>query len=175
MAPGGRFVRGASQVSRAFFILMLLGYIAGIAVAAARQDAMASDPETPPDPKPFVGTWKASFQGQPLVVLTLKVDGKALSGRMNNFDLFFDKDGNLNSNTHIDIGDAPLLNIHFKSGAIVFTVIEKDQYHPATEWKFAPINEHEGDLTPLLEHDEDSAPGLVAKPIRLTREKPKDR
>jgi hypothetical protein len=159
------------KIWRAIFVVAVL--CCASAVSAERQNTAASDRETPPDPKPFLGTWKASFQGQPLVVLTLKEEKGTLDGRMNNFDLFFDKDGSLNSNTHIDVGDAPLLNIRFKSGAIVFTVIEKDQYHPASEWKFAPINDHEGDLTPMLEHNEDSPPGLVAKPIRLTREKPK--
>ena len=113
------------------------------------------------------------MEGKPLAILILNEQDGKLRGTMNDFDLFFDKDGNLTERSHIDSGDAPLLDVRFKSGALFFTVIEKDQYRPATEWKFTPLNAHEGELTPLLEHQEDAPPGLVAKPIRMVREKPK--
>jgi hypothetical protein len=140
------------------------------AVMGARQTA-AADADNPPDPKSFVGTWTAKFEGQPLAKLILSEKNGKLSGSLNDFDLEFDKDGNLADGTHADVGDAPLLNIHFKSGTLFFTVIEKDQYRPASEWKFVPLNADEGELTPLLEHREDVPKDLVAKPIRLHRAK----
>ncbi|HXQ26065.1 MAG TPA: hypothetical protein VN822_06640 [Candidatus Acidoferrales bacterium] len=137
--------------------------------ASAGQSA-AQTADTQPDLKPFVGTWKANFQGQLLAVLILKEQDGKLKGTLNDFDLTFDKDGNLADGTHIDFGDAPLLNVHFKSGALFFSAIEKDQYRPATEWKFVPVNSQEGELTPLLDNQLDKPKDLVAKPIRMVRE-----
>lgn len=129
--------------------------------------------ENPPDLKTFVGTWKATFHGQPLATLILKEQDGKLRGTMNDFDLFFDKEGNLTDDTHVDFGDAQLLNVRFKSGALFFTVIEKDQYRPPSQWKFLPLNAQEGELTPLLDHQENVPPEVVAKPIRMSREKTK--
>ena len=137
-------------------------------VSAGQAGAQAADAQ--PDLKAFVGTWKANFQGELLAILILKERGGKLSGTLNDFDLAFDKDGNLADGTHIDFGDAPLLNVHFKGGALYFTAIEKDQYRPATEWKFVPVSAREGELTPLLDNQLDKPKDMVVKPIRMVRE-----
>jgi hypothetical protein len=141
---------------------------AALPSVARQADKQASD--TQPDLKAFVGTWKASYQGQVFATLVLKQERGTLSGTLNNFDLSVDKEGNLIDGTHQDDGDAPLLNVHFKSGALYFIVLEKDQYRSGMNWKFRPINAHEGELSPVLDHQEDVPKDWVVKPIRMTRE-----
>jgi hypothetical protein len=62
-----------------------------------------------------------------------------------------------------------LLNVHFKSGALYFVVLEKDQYSAGMNWKFAPLNVEEGTLAPLLELQDNIPPNVVIKPIHLLR------
>jgi hypothetical protein len=129
--------------------------------------------ENPPDLKAFVGTWKGSFQGKVFAILILKEHAGKLSGTLNNFDLGVDKDGNLTDDTHADTGDAPLLNARFKDGALLFLVLEKDQYRGGTQWKFVPKTGDQGELTRLADEDAEAPAGQVVKPIRMVREHPK--
>ena len=135
---------------------------------ALQGDKPATD--TVPDLKAFVGTWKASYKGDIFATLVLKQERGTLEGTLNNFDLSVDKEGNLIDGTHKDDGDAPLLNVHFKSGALYFIVLEKDQYREGMNWKFVPLDAHQGELTPLLALQEDVPKNLVIKPIRMVRE-----
>ncbi len=167
---------GAVRV-RAFSLgsLLLLAVASSALLASpnfARQDGKHAD-ETQPDLKAFVGTWKAAYHGDVFAVLTLKEQDGKLSGTLNNFDIGVDKDGNLDDDTHIDDGDAPLLNVHFKSGALYFVVLEKDQYRDGMNWKFVPLNAQEGELTPVLDHQEDAPRDLVIKPLHMLRDRAK--
>jgi len=135
---------------------------------ALQGDKQASD--SPPDLKAFVGTWKARYKGDIFATLVLKQEHGTLSGTLNNFDLSVDKEGNLIDGTHKDDGDAPLLNVHFKSGALYFIVLEKDQYREGMNWKFVPLDAQQGELRPLLELQTDVPKNLVIKPIRMVRE-----
>jgi hypothetical protein len=126
--------------------------------------------EKPPDLKAFVGTWTATFNGEVLVILVLKEQGGALGGTLNNFDISVDKEGNLIEPTHKDQGDAPLLNTRFRSGALDFVVMQKDQYAPSTEWKFVPNSAGEGELTPVLDHQVNAPKDMIVKPIRMVRD-----
>jgi hypothetical protein len=156
----------------ALFFFSVAALAASRLPAAARQSAEQTK-ENPPDLKAFVGTWKGSFNGEVFAVLVLKEQGGGLSGTLNNFDISVDKDGNLNDGTHKDQGDAPLLNARFKSGALWFVVMQKDQYAPSTEWKFAPKSADEGELTPVLDHQMNAPKDMVVKPIRMVRERAK--
>lgn len=125
--------------------------------------------ENRPDLKSFVGTWTASFKGEVFAILVLtEKDGK-ITGTLNNFDVSFDPEGNLADDTHKDIGDAPLLNVHFQSGPLVFVVMEKDAYHPSATWKFVPKSADEAELTLLPESRPDAPAGSKIKPIRMFR------
>jgi hypothetical protein len=135
----------------------------------ARQSAQQTK-EAQPDLKPFLGTWKASFKGEVFAILVIREDRGSLAGTLNNFDIGRDKDGNLNDDTHKDFGDGPLLNVHVKPGALYFVAIQKDQYAPSTEWKFAPKNAQEGELTQLIDGQPYSPNGSVPKPILMLRE-----
>jgi hypothetical protein len=126
--------------------------------------------ESAPDLKPFVGTWKATFNGEVLAILVLKEQGGALIGTLNNFDISVDKEGNLIDPTHKDQGDAPLLNARVRSGALWFVVMQKDQYAPSTEWKFVPKSADKGELTPVLDHQVNAPKDMIVKPIRMVRE-----
>jgi hypothetical protein len=162
-------------------ILRFLGcmlFLCAAGLSASRFQALASQSveqakEVPPDLKTFVGTWKASFNGEVLAILVLKEQGGALGGTLNNFDISVDKEGNLIDPTHKDEGDAPLLNARFRSGALLFVVMQKDQYAPSTEWKFAPKSADEGELTPILDHQVNAPKDMIVKPIRMLREHPK--
>ncbi len=126
--------------------------------------------ERTPDLKLFTGTWKASFQGEVFAILILKEQGGAITGTLNNFDVSLDKEGNLAPGTHKDEGDAPLLNVRFRSGALYFVAIQKDQYNPSTEWKFVPTSAQEAELTQMLDNQPYTTNGVPAKPIRMLRE-----
>jgi hypothetical protein len=134
----------------------------------ARQGS--NPPTASPEMKAFVGTWKASYKGEIFAILILKQERGTLSGTLNNFDLNVDREGNLIDGTHKDDGDAPLLNVHFQSGALYFVVLEKDQYRSGMNWKFVPLNAQQGELSPVLDHQEDAPKDLVVKPIRMARE-----
>lgn len=139
----------------------------------AIQRGLGAPKETIFDPKSFVGTWKATFNGEVFAILVLREERGSLAGTLNNFDISVDKDGNLKEGTHKDSGDAPLLNARFKSGALEFVVMQKDQYAPSTEWKFIPKSANEGELTPLLGHQVNAPKDMVVKPIPMIRERTK--
>ena len=149
-----------------------LGPVLASAANASPQNAR-QPAEKPLDQKACVGTWKASFQGEVFAVLVLKETKGELTGTLNNFDLVFDRDGNLAEGTHKDQGEAPLLNVRVKDGAVYFVVLQKDQYYPSTEWKFVPKNADEAALTPMLDNQPYSSNGVLAKPIRMLRDHPK--
>jgi hypothetical protein len=139
---------------------------------SASSKRQSTDPakETQPDLKTFVGTWRATFNGEVLAILVLKEQRGTLIGTLNNFDISVDKEGDLIEPTHKDQGDAPLLNARFRSGALLFVVMQKDQYAPSTEWKFVPKSEDEGELTPVLDHQVNAPKDMIVKPIRMVRE-----
>jgi hypothetical protein len=138
----------------------------------AAQNGTDGSKDVAPDLTTFVGTWRASFNGEVFAVLTLRKERGSLAGTLNNFDISVDKDGNLSDGTHKDSGDAPLLNVHFRSGALEFVVMQKDQYAPSTQWKFVPKSADEGELTALLDHQVNAPKDMVVKPIRMVRERP---
>jgi hypothetical protein len=160
---------GSPRVSRIAAFLALSWLLTQAWPTLARQgDKQATDSR--PDLRTFVGTWTASYKGEVFATLVLKQERGTLGGTLNNFDLSVDKEGNLTDGTHKDDGDAPLLNVRFKSGALYFIVLEKDQYRDGMNWKFVPINARQGELSPVLDHQEDVPKDLVIKPIRMTRE-----
>lgn len=150
-----------------FVAAVLLG-----GVAAGAQQPPPSSTKDALDLKAFVGTWKASYHGDIFATLVLREDRGSLAGTLNNFDLSFDKEGNLTDGTHKDSGDAPLLNVRFKSGALQFVVMQKDQYAPSTEWKFVLKSAGEAELTPLLDHQLNTPQDAAVKPIPMLRDRP---
>ena len=161
------------RLARHFTALLLLaGLFTVCRTARAAQNGTDASKDAAPDLKSFVGTWKASFNGEVFAVLVLRKERGSLAGTLNNFDISVDKDGNLSEGTHKDSGEAPLLNAHFKSGVLEFVVMQKGQYAPSTQWKFAPKSADEGELTPLLEHQVNAPKDMVVKPIRMVLERP---
>jgi len=154
-------------------VLLTFACVVAVALSAFSGQNSAQEGERQPELKAFVGTWKATYKGDVFAILILKEQSGKLSGTLNNFDISVDKDGNLDDGTHKDDGDAPLLNVHFKSGALYFVVLEKDQYRAGMNWKFVPLNAQEGELTPVLEHQEDIPRDTVVKPIRMLRDRSK--
>ncbi len=142
----------------------------GSTATRAQQTAPGDTKEGALDLKAFVGTWTASYHGEVFAILVLRQDRGSLAGTLNNFDINVDKDGKLTDGTHKDSGDAPLLNVRFKAGALFFVVMQKDQYAPSTEWKFAPKSAREGELTPSLDYQLNIPPDTVVKPIPMFRE-----
>jgi hypothetical protein len=167
MAPA----TGSPRVSRiGYLTLMAVTYLLTQAWPSFARQGDKQTTDSQPDLKAFVGTWQASYKGDVFAILVLKQERGTLSGTLNNFDLSVDKEGNLIDGTHKDDGDAPLLNVHFKSGALYFIVLEKDQYRDGMNWKFVPLNAQQGELSPVLDHQADAPKDLVVKPIRMARE-----
>ena len=160
--------RAGTFVPASLFLLTVASFgLLRLSAASCQGNARAK--EDAPDLKSFVGTWKATFKGQVFATLILKEQDGKLSGTLNNFDVVTDQAGNLIDGTHADEGDAPLLNAHFKSGALYFVVLEKDQYSAGMNWKFAPLNAQEGTLTPLLELQDNIPPNVAIRPIQMLR------
>lgn len=157
---------GTRQTS---LLLLVFACVGALSPSASGHQSSTPAKENAPELKSFVGTWKASFKGSVFATLILKEQDGKLSGTLNNFDVVTDKDGNLIDGTHADEGDAPLLNVHFKSGALYFVVLEKDQYSAGMNWKFTPLNAQEGTLTPLLELQDNIPPNVAIKPIQMLR------
>ncbi len=163
---------GRSSAATTQESLLLLGVACLCALSVSASTYQSTTPpreNVAPDLKSFVGTWKANFKGSVFATLILKEQNGKLSGTLNNFDVVTDKDGNLIDGTHADDGNAPLLNVHFKSGALYFVVLEKDQYSAGMNWKFTPLNAQEGMLTPLLELQDNIPPNVAIKPIQMLR------
>jgi hypothetical protein len=159
----------AGMFAAASLFLLAVGCFGALRLSGAPRQGAAPTKEDASDLKSFVGTWNASFKGKVFATLILKEQAGKLSGTLNNFDVVTDKDGNLIDGTHADDGDAPLLNVHFKSGAVYFVVLEKDQYSAGMNWKFTPVNGQEGTLTPLLELQDNIPPNVAIKPIQMLR------
>ena len=151
-------------------LLLAFVTLAGAPRAVSAPRGARQSAEKPPDLKSFAGTWKATFQGEVFAVLIVKEQGGTLAGTLNNFDISLDKDGNLSPGTHKDDGNAPLLNVRVKSGALYFVAIQKDQYNPSTEWKFVPKNAQEAELIQMIDNQPYSINGVPAKPIQMLRE-----
>jgi hypothetical protein len=162
-------MRFASRSASFLAVLCLIAFAPSF--SAGQGGTAQQTKEAKPDLKPFLGTWKASFGGKVFAILVLKQDERGeIAGTLNNFDIGRDKNGNLDDDTHIDVGDGPILNIHLRSGALYFVAIQKDQYAPSTEWKFVPKNASEGELTQMLDGQPYSPNGSVPKPIVMLRE-----
>jgi hypothetical protein len=159
----------AGMLAAASLFQLTVACFSALCLSAAPRQSAAPAKDDAPDLKSFVGTWKATFKGQVFATLILKEQDGKLNGTLNNFDVVTDKDGNLIDGTHADDGDAPLLNVHVKSGALYFVVLEKDQYSAGMNWKFTPLNAQEGTLTPLLELQDNIPPSVVIKPIQMLR------
>jgi len=151
-------------------VVLLIGAASLCYGARGAQTSSNSAKDETPDLKAFVGTWTATYRGEVFAVLVLREYRGGLAGTLNNFDLSVDKDGNLSDGTHKDQGDAPLLNVHFKDRALLFVVMQKDQYAPSTEWKFVPKSDGEGELTPVVDYQIGGPKDVVVKPIRMIRE-----
>jgi len=167
-----RFVgRGGAATTHPSVLLLAVACLCALSLSASTyQNATTPRKEiVAADLKSFVGIWKASFKGSVFATLILKEQDGKLSGTLNNFDVVTDKDGNLIEGTHADDGNAPLLNVHFKAGALYFVVLEKDQYSAGMNWKFMPLNAQEGMLTPLLELQDNIPPDVAIKPIQMLR------
>jgi len=154
-------------------VVLLIGAANFAGPACGAQTPASSAKDETPDLQAFVGTWTATYRGEALAVLVLREYRGGLAGTLNNFDLSVDKDGNLSDGTHEDQGDAPLLNARFKDGALLFVVMQKDQYQPSTEWKFVSKSNGEGELTPVVDYQIGGPKDVVVKPIRMIRERAK--
>jgi hypothetical protein len=171
---GERVVRGQLRAAVRFFARFLLalilipGSLIPAAISADQDRAIA--PDKAPDPKSFVGRWTASFKGEVFAILILKEEGGELGGTLNNFDLVVDKNGDLLDGTHKNVGEAKLLNPHFKSGALVFVVMQKDQYYPSTQFGFVPTSAREGLLTPSSDNPPYASSNSSVKPIPMVRD-----
>jgi hypothetical protein len=165
--------RNRAASTQASLLLLAIACLGALRLSASTHQNAVPAKEDAPDLKSFVGTWKATFKGNVFATLILKEQNGKLSGTLNNFDVVTDKDGNLIDGTHADTGDAPLLNPHFKSGALYFVVLEKDQYSAGMNWKFTPLNAQEGTLTPLLELQDNIPPNVVIKPLQMLRSRTK--
>ena len=161
--------RSREAARQATLLLLAVACFSALRLSASPRQGATPAKEDAPDLKSFAGTWKGSFKGNVFATLILKEQNGKLNGTLNNFDVVTDKDGNLIDGTHADSGDAPLLNAHFKSGALYFVVLEKDQYSAGMNWKFMPLNAEEGTLTPLLELQDNIPPNVVIKPIQMFR------
>jgi hypothetical protein len=169
-----RFIgRSRAATRQASLLLLAVACLCALRLSASTHQSTAPAKDAAPDLKSFVGTWKASHKGAVFATLLLKEQNGKISGSLNNFDVVTDKDGNLIDGTHADEGDAPLLNVHFKSGTLYFVVLEKDQYSAGMNWKFTPVNAQEGTLTPLLELQDNVPPNVVIKPIQMLRARAK--
>lgn len=146
----------------------LLAVAATLAAAPARA-RQRGDSSAAPDLRAYVGTWKGSFHGKVFAILVLREAHGALEGTLNNFEIALDKNGNLTSGTHIDIGDSPLISPRFRNGALIFTVAQKDAYSQTTDWSFVVKGNREGELTENLDTQLETPADIVAKPIRMLR------
>lgn len=75
-----------------FAIILLFAAILPISAAAAQ-----ARPAAPPNPKAFVGTWTASFQGAPFMTIRFTMKDGKLTGEMSNGKITVDQDGNITS------------------------------------------------------------------------------
>ena len=151
--------------------LLCISCLFAAAIAFPNQAGPSKDNQ--PQLKAFVGTWKGSFNGEVFAILVLREHKGELEGTMNNFDIAVDRSGDLTDDTHKNTGEAPLFNVQLKSDGLYFLVPEKDAYSQPTEWRFVPKSADEGELYVRRDDAINAPPGLVIKPIRMVRERPR--
>lgn len=171
--------RGTKILCAAFFLLAA-AFLAVSAFAGAAAQGNRQSLDKSADLKPFVGTWEATFHGHVFAILKLKEEHGDLVGTMNNFDVRFDAQGNLTDGTYaiVDLtntapADLPLISPHWKSGALIFLVSQKDSYAQPIMWKFAVKNSKEGELTELPNGQLYAPSSGAIKPIRMIRDNTK--
>lgn len=170
-----KFARGSlKQILRrgVAFLPIVLAFAIITTLAAPGRARPQSNSSSAPTPalRVYAGTWKASFQGKVFAILVLRVSHGSLEGTLNNFEVAYDKHGNLTRGTHIDIGVSPIISPRFKDGALIFTVAQKDAYSQTTDWSFVVKNGHEGELTEILANQLEAPMSMAVKPIRMFRD-----
>jgi hypothetical protein len=128
------------------------------------QDQEDKPPEKP-QPRDFVGTWKASFQGKTFTVLTLTLENDKLAGTLSTGEVDLADDGEV-SNVNQEVGEArTIFDIKLDGQILSFKDKDGDDVN-SLEMKLT--GENRAELRFLLP---DQLPqGMpVPKPFRLTR------
>ena len=128
------------------------------------QDKVGKPPENP-QPRDFVGVWKASFQGKTFTVLVLKLENDKLAGTLSTGEVDLADDGEV-SNVNQEVGEArAIFDIKLDGQILSFKDKDGDDVN-SLEMKLT--GENRAELRFLLP---DQLPqGMpVPKPFRLTR------
>jgi beta-lactamase regulating signal transducer with metallopeptidase domain len=121
------------------------------------------------DFRPFRGTWKASFQGEVILIITLKEENGKPFGTSESGFIHMDEKGEITDATSAEGREkAPLGNLHFQSGAMYFDV--PDSPDPPIKFKLTLRGPNEADAQILPEGLPEEMKKMVFKPIPMVRE-----
>jgi hypothetical protein len=110
------------NIRRAFTTLCCLAFVT---LCCASASAQHFTPATASNAKQFVGTWKATFQGNVFLTLALRIDGNKLVGTMSHADIELNKAGEL-TKAEASGGADPIADLRVKDKILRITIKSAD-------------------------------------------------
>ena len=124
--------------STAFGAVLLL-------VSCALAVAQDFQPATSSNAKKFVGTWQASFHGNPFLTVTFNVAGNKVSGSMSHADMEVNQAGELTKAEARD-GEDPIVNAQVKGNVLRFTTKSTDGSEDSVQAELKLIGPDKGEV-----------------------------
>jgi hypothetical protein len=119
------------------------------------------------NPKAFLGTWRAEFQGKPFLTLTLRRDGQHATGTLSSFNLNFDSSGNLSDAEAGDGAGSAVVSARVYNDTLHLKVKELDS-EDRLELELKLLDDSKAELTIV---DVPVTPGSATpRPLILKRE-----
>jgi hypothetical protein len=166
-----------NKLSRNKTILLLLAtcvFLAGTCFAASSfslsilQTSQGSSAKEA-DFKFFLGTWKASFKGDVILIITLKEENGKPFGTSESGFVHMDEKGEITEASSAEgKGKAILGNLHFQSGAMFFEV--PDTPDPPIRFKLTLRGPNAADAQILPDGLPEEMKKMIFKPIPMVRE-----
>ncbi len=123
------------------------------------------------NPKAFLGTWRAEFQGKPFLTLTLRRDGQHTTGTLSSFNLNFDSSGNLSDAEAGDGAGSAVVSARVYNDTLHLKVKELDS-EDRLELELKLLDDSKAEITIV---DVPVTPGSATpKPLILIREPAKN-
>jgi beta-lactamase regulating signal transducer with metallopeptidase domain len=123
------------------------------------------------DPRAFLGTWRAEFQGKQFLTLVIRRDAERVTGTLSSFDLNFDTSGNL---SEAEPGSGPgseVVAARLYNGVLHIRVKDRDTAD-TLELELKLVENAKSELSIM---DVPVTPGSATpKPLILTREQAKN-
>jgi hypothetical protein len=157
---GLKMPSSARNVCRVIAMLCSLTLVTLLSSLASAQHFA---PATAENAKQFVGTWKANFQGNPFLTVTLAIKANKLVGTVSHANIEVNKAGEL-TKAEADDGEDPITDIRVAGDILRITTKSTDGSEDSIQSELRLVAANEADLRVLVPPDVPTP-----KPWRLQR------